>query len=434
MDAREARELQKRYIVPGVAVYYDEPLLLVRGEGCRLYDEKGQAYLDFYAGILTISVGHGHPKVKAAVRDQLDATNHVSTFYLSEPMLRLAERLADITPGDVEVSMFTASGTEANETAIDMARRATGNGEIIALKNGYSGRSHLAQSLAGMSTWRTPYDSPGIRHAAAPNCYRCPFGKHPRTCALECAKDVAEVIRTETTGKVAAFLGEPIQGAGGFVVAPPRYFEAVAEIVRKHGGLMIIDEVQTGFGRTGKPFGIQHWDMDPDIMTFAKGIANGAPIGATVATQEVARHYVGPTISTFGGNAVSTRAALATLDVIEEENLVENARVRGEELRRALDELKEEYAFVGDVRGMGLMQGIEFVRAGKAVAPDLLAEFLEETKARHLLVGKGGQEGNVCRIAPPLTVTADEVRQATSIIAEAVASMAKRHPELRDIA
>ena len=406
MDAREALELQKRYIVPGVAVYYDEPLLLVRGEGRRLYDDKGQAYLDFYAGILTISVGHGHPKVKAAVKDQLDATNHVSTFYLSEPMLRLAERLADITPGDVEVSMFTASGTEANETAIDMARRATGNGEVIALKNGYSGRSHLAQSLAGMSTWRTPYDSPGIRHAVAPNCYRCPFGKHPRTCGLECAKDVAEVIRTETTGKVAAFLAEPIQGAGGFVVAPPHYFETVAEIVRKRGGLMIIDEVQTGFGRTGKPFGIEHWDLEPDIMTFAKGIANGAPLGAAVATREVARYYVGPTISTFGGNATSTRAALATLDVIEEENLVENARVRGEELRRALDGLKEEYAFVGDVRGMGLMQGIEFVRQGKEVAPDLLAEFLEETKSRHLLVGKGGQEGNVCRIAPPLNVTA----------------------------
>jgi len=434
LNAKEALDKQKRYIVPGVALYYSEPLLLVRGEGHRLWDDKGQDYLDFYAGILTVSVGQGHPKVKAAVKDQLDKTNHVSTFYLSEPMLELAEKLAHWTPGDLSVSMFTASGTEANETAIHLARQATGHGEIVALRNGYSGRSSLAQSLAGMSIWRTPYEVPGIRHAVSPNCYRCPFGRTPKTCAVECAKDVEEVIRTETTGAVAAFIAEPIQGAGGFVVPPPEYFEIVAEAVHRYGGLFIADEVQTGFGRTGKRFGIENWDVTPDIMTFAKGLANGAPVGATITTPDVAGHFTGPTISTFGGNPVSSRAAIATLEVIEEENLVENARLRGEEFRSGLDALKERYSFMGDVRGMGLMQAIEFVRAGKEPAPDLLAEFLDETKARHLLVGKGGMMGNVSRIAPALNITSDEVEEALTAIGGAVTAMERRHPELREIA
>lgn len=434
MNAKEALEKQKRYIVPGVALYYSEPLLLTRGEGHRLWDDKGNVYLDFYAGILTVSVGQGHPKVKAAMKDQIDKTNHVSTFYLSEPMLELAEKLARMTPGGLSVSMFTASGTEANETAIHMARQATGRGELVALRNGYSGRSALTQSLAGMSVWRTPYEVPGIRHAASPNCYRCPFGRTPRTCALECAKDVEEVIRTETAGSIAAFIAEPIQGAGGFVVPPPEYFEIVAETTRRYGGLFIADEVQTGFGRTGKPFGIENWDVQPDLMTFAKGLANGAPIGATIATPDVARHFTGPTISTFGGNPLTSRAAIATLEVIEEENLVENARLRGAELRLGLDALKERYSFMGDVRGMGLMQAIEFVRDGKEPAPDLLVEFLDETKARHLLVGKGGMMGNVSRIAPPLNITSEEVSEALEAIGGALASMARRHPEVRDIA
>lgn len=434
LDAKTALEKQKAYIVPGVALYYDDPLLLVRGEGKHLYDSEGQRYLDFYAGILTISVGHQNPRVLEAVKDQLEKTNHVSTFYLSEPMLEMAERLAELTPGGLQVSLFTGSGTEANETAIHMARRSSRNAEVIALKNGYSGRSALTQSLAGMSNWRTPYEVPGIRHAATPNCYRCPFGKTPKTCGYECAKDVETTIRTTTSGNIAAFIAEPIQGAGGFVTPAPEYFGIVAEIVRKYGGLFIADEVQTGFGRTGRAFGIEHWGVEPDIMTFAKGIANGAPVGATIATPEVAKDYVGPTISTFGGNPISMRAAIATMDVIRDENLTENARIQGEKLRQGLEELKARYPFVGDVRGKGLMQAIEFVREEKTPAPDLMKEFMEETKKRHLLIGKGGQEGNVVRIAPPLIVNADDVHEAVTIMSESVAAMASRHPELREIA
>lgn len=409
---------QKQYLVPGAGTYYRDPLVLTRGEGRYVEDAAGERYLDFFGGILVVSIGHAHPAVTQAVSEQASQLVHTSTLYVTEPMVQLAERLAELTPIGLQKSFFTTSGTEANETAITMAQMATGNQEVVALRHSYSGRSQVGMGLTGQADWKLGGAgmSLPIRHAHNAYCYRCPFGKHPDTCALECAKDLDEFIRTSTSGRVAALLAEPIQGVGGFITPPPHFFEEAVAIARRYGALFIDDEVQTGFGRTGKPFGIDHYGVTPDIMTFAKGLANGFPIGATIATAQVANQYTGPTISTFGGNLVSMRAALATLDVMQSERLTDNARVLGDHLRQGLEVLSDRYPVIGDVRGKGLMQGLEFVWRDKRAAPELALAFLETSREQSLLVGKGGLYGNVIRIAPPMTVTRDEVDVALKVM------------------
>lgn len=425
---------QKRVLAPSVATYYEQPIEVDHGDGCYLFDAAGTRYLDFFGGILTVSVGHANARVNAAVVEQIQKLTHVSTLYVTKPMVELAERLAQMTPGNLGVSFFTSSGTEANETAVAMARTATGHYEVIALRHSYSGRSALAMTLTGQSNWRMGLPgTPGVVHAMNAYCYRCPFSKTPDTCGLECAKDMEETIRTATSGRIAAVIAEPIQGVGGFITPPDAYFQEIARIVRKYGGLFIADEVQTGFGRTGRAFGIEHSGVEPDLMTFAKGLANGHPIGATVATPEVANHYTGSTISTFGGNPVSMRAALATLDVIAEEDLTGNARDQGKLLRAGLEALQQRYPMIGDVRGKGLMQGMEFVRSGKEPAPDLVNRFFEYTKAEGLLIGKGGLYGNTVRIAPALNVNASQVQDAVSIMGAALARIAKEEPVLAQV-
>jgi 4-aminobutyrate aminotransferase-like enzyme len=431
---QELVERQGRYLAPSVTTYYDEPIVMDHGEGCHLVDAEGVRYLDFFGGILTVSVGHAERRVNAAVVDQIQRLTHVSTLYVTRPMVDLAERLAAITPGQLEVSFFTTSGTEANETAIAMARMATGAYEVVALRHSYSGRSALAVTLTGQAGWRLGmHGTPGVVHAMNAYCYRCPFGKTPDRCGLECAKDMEETIRTATSGRVAAVIAEPIQGVGGFITPPDEYFQEIARIVRKYGGLFIADEVQTGFGRTGRAFGIEHSGVNPDLMTFAKGLANGHPIGATIATREVAEKYTASTISTFGGNPVSMRAALATLDVIAEDDLTENARVQGALLREGLEELQRRYPMIGDVRGKGLMQGMEFVRSDKQPAPDLVKKFFEYTKQNGLLIGKGGLYGNTVRIAPPLSVTAEQVSEALAMMDDALRRMVAEDASLAHI-
>jgi len=291
--------------------------------------------------------------------------------------------------------------------------------DVITLRHSYSGRSYLALSLSAQSSWRlTPNVVPGIHHIPNAYCYRCPFGLTYPSCDLKCAKDIEEAIQTTTSqGRIAAFMAEPIQGVGGFITPPKEYFKEIVGIVKKYGGLFICDEVQTAWGRTGgKMFGIEHWGVEPDIMTFAKGMANGVPIGATIATPEVADSMQGNTISTFGGNPVTCTAARATIEVVEEENLVENARVMGDRLREGLNALKEKYPIIGDVRGMGLMQGMELVGEKKIPDTEGTKRLMELTKGGGLLVGKGGTFGNVLRVAPPLNVNKDQIDQALKVL------------------
>jgi 4-aminobutyrate aminotransferase-like enzyme len=418
MEKREIYEKHKKYLAPCVANYYREPLVLDRGEGKYLYDIEGNRYLDFFGGILTISVGHCDSEVLSKTYEQMKKLQHTSTLYPNVPIVTLAEKLAKVTPGALQKSFFTNSGSEAIETAILMAQLSTKSHELIALRHCYSGASLLTMNITAHSNYRlTESLVPGIKHAHNAYCFRCAFGREYPDCELECAKDVKELIETTTSGHPAAFLAEPIQGVGGFVTPPKEYFKEVVSIVRKYGALFICDEVQTGWGRTGgKMFGIEHWDVEPDIMVMAKGAANGAPVGITIARPEVADALKGSHISTFGGNPVTAVASLATIDVIEKKNLVRNAQEMGNYLREQLEGLKDKYPAIGEVRGMGLIQGMEFVKAHKVPAPDLVADLFEQTKQQGLLIGKGGLYGNVVRITPPLTVEKAEIDEAVRIM------------------
>ncbi len=427
MNAKDVVAKQQELLFPCVASFYDEPVVITKAEGTTVHALDGTEYLDFFGGILTVSLGHCQPDVVEAIRQQVGRLGHTSTLYPTENQVIAAETLARLTPGKLKKSFFTNSGTEADETAVMLAKIYTGSHEIIALRHGYSGRSHLNISLTAHSNYRLlPTPVAGIKHAPAPYCYRCPFGLEYPSCDVRCAHDIKELIETTTSGRPAAFIAEPIQGVGGFVTPPKEYFQIAVGIVRQHGGVFICDEVQTGFGRTGdKWFGIEHWDVEPDIMTFAKGIANGMPVGATIATEEIANSWTGATVSTFGGNPVSMAAVNSTLAVMERESIPQRSARLGAGLREHLEGYKQQYDWVGDVRGKGLMQAIELVcdRGTKEPAPKKVHQLMEAAKAEGLLIGKGGRYGNVVRITPPMLISDDEMTEALSRFDRAMAAV-----------
>jgi 4-aminobutyrate aminotransferase-like enzyme len=429
-QAGDVRRKHKEYLQPAVANYYEEPIVLDSGSGMFVKDVDGNEYLDFFGGILTVSVGHADKEVGGAIEAQVRRLGHVSSLSPVTPVVELAERLARITPGRLQKSIFNASGTEADDTAVVLSQVFTGAMEIIALRHGYHGRGTLAQSLTGHAPWRAvPSQIAGIKHAVSPYCYRCPLGLKYPDCGIKCATDIEELIRTTTVGQVAAFLAEPIQGVGGFITPPREYFQVAVEIVRKYGGVFICDEVQTGFGRTGKHwFGIEHWGVEPEIMTMAKGIANGMPLAVCIATPEIADAFQRLTISTFGGNPVSCAAANATLEKIEREKLADNSERQGARLRAGLEELQKRFPkTIGDVRGLGLMQALELVvdEAGgdRTPNPKATARLFEETRKRGLLIGKGGLSGNCIRISPPMIVCEGEIDDALRILGESFEAM-----------
>lgn len=429
----EVLGLRKQYLTPGLLTYYREPLLVVEGRMQYLWDETGKRYLDGFAGIVSVSVGHCHPEIVAKVREQVGTLQHATTIYLHPAIGELGRRLAGHMPADsgLSVSYFTSSGSEANEIAVLSAREFTGNADVISLRNGYHGGTQGAMALTAVGTWKFK-SSPtaNVKHATPGYCYRCPYGLTYPSCAVRCARDVEPLVRYETSGQVAAFIGEPIQGVGGVVTPPPEYFGIVYEIVRKYGGLCIADEVQTGFGRTGTAFwGFENWGVTPDLVTMAKGIGNGAPLGACVTRPEVAAvmarrvHF-----NTFGGNPVSVTQGLATLDVIDRGGIQENARTVGGHLKAQLAELAERQPLIGEVRGMGLMLGVELVRdrTTKEPASAETAEVLELAKDRGLLIGKGGLWGNTLRIKPPMCVTTDDADFLVDCLDEVLTVVTRR--------
>ncbi len=427
MERQEILDKHQQFLFPCVASYYEEPVVITEGRGCQVKDVDGREYLDFFGGILTVSLGHCQPEVVEAIAEQSRRLGHTSTLYPTENLVRAAERLAKMTPGELKMSFWSNSGTEANETAIMLAKVYTGRHEIIALRHAYSGRSALALSVTAHSNWRPlPASIPGIVHGHPAYCYRCPFGQTYPSCGIKCATDLEELVQTVTTGKPAAFMAEPIQGVGGFITPPPEYFEIAVGIVRKYGGIFICDEVQTGFGRTGdKWFGIEHWGVEPDIMCFAKGIANGMPVGAVIAKEEIARSLGGLSLSTYGGNPVSMAATNATLDVMEQHDVPARSGRLGKVLRERLEAFKERFAFIGDVRGMGLMQALELVedRTTKEPSAGKTAQLMEAAKREGLLLGKGGRWGNVLRIAPPMLIGDDELREGCDRLERALAAV-----------
>src|SRR5580700_2789252 len=408
MTKQEILLAQKEFIFPAVFNYFREPLVVSHAKDQYVWDADGNQYLDFFGGIVTISVGHCNSQVNAKVQAQMDKLEHVSTVFANEPQVALAKKLASITPaGALTKSMFTNSGSEANETAILAARCFTGSSEIIALRHSYHGRTAATMGVTGQSTWKLGPPQAGIVHAVNAYCYRCPFGLEYPSCDVKCAQDMEQVIRTSTSGRIAGLIAEPIQGIGGFITPPKEYFKIVTDIVRKYGGIFIADEVQTAWGRTGgKWFGIEHWGVQPDIVTSAKGLGNGLPIGVTIARPEVADAMKGVTISTFGGNPVVATAAKAVIDYIEEENLLRNTEEVGAYLRGKLIDLQDKHKLIGDVRGMGLLLAIELVEDRKTKIPATAAtlQMIEATRENRIMVGRGGMSGNVIRLSPPMNI------------------------------
>lgn len=425
--------LRQQYLTPGLLTYYREPLLIAQGSMQYVWDDQGKQYLDAFAGVVTVSVGHCHPRVVERVRDQVGKLHHTTTLYLHPTVGQLGQKLASHMPPDSQLhsSYFTNSGSEANELAVLMSREFTGNTDIISLRNGYHGGTQGTMSLVAVGTWKFPSNlNVNVRHATPGYCYRCPLGLSYPSCDVKCASDVESLIRHETSGKVAAFIAEPIQGVGGVVTPPPEYFQIVYDTVRRFGGLCIADEVQTAFGRTGDHYwGFQNWGVVPDMVTMAKGLGGGIPIGACVTRPDIAQtiksrlHF-----NTFGGNPISMTYGLATLEVIDAEGLQENARIVGEHLKSRLLALRDRYTLIGDVRGKGLMLGLELVRDRETKEPAAteLVELLELAKERGLLIGKGGLYGNVVRIKPPMCFTRNDADFLVECLDEAFAEMEKK--------
>lgn len=406
----ELLALRQEHLLPTIFAYYQKPIQLVRGEMQYAWDSEGKRYLDAFGGIVTISVGHCHPLIVERVKAQLERIQHTTCVYLNEPFARLAAKVAGLAPGKLNKCFFPNSGSEANEMALLLARSHTGRATVIALRHGYHGGTSGVMALVGQHTWKheVPY-APGVIHAPQPNCYKCSFGLNYPECGVRCAHFIEEVIQTSTPGRLAAFIAEPIQGFGGFVVPPKEYFRIVAKIVRQAGGLFIADEVQTGVGRTGKHwFGIQHWGVEPDIVTMAKGFGNGATIGGLITTDEVAASLKGKLhFATYGGNPCQCTQALTTLEIIEKEKYLKGNVIMGAYLFEGLKGLEKNHSLVGQVRGKGLLLGLEMVKddAKKTPAAKELAKVMEFTRDAGLLIGKGGLHGNVLRITPPFCIT-----------------------------
>ena len=410
--------LKREYLMPCVFHFFRKPMVLERGEGCRVFDTKGRAYLDCYSGVGVTNCGHAAPGIVARVTAQLGRLAHTTTIYLTQPMLRLAEALANFIGGGLRKSFFCTSGSEANETALLLAKLATGRNGFIALSRSLHGRTYLTSGITGMAFWRADPEPPtNIHFAPSPTCSDCPLKLTHPACGLRCADSIDELL-AQNPGEIAAFIAEPVQGNGGINVPPPGYFERVQEILRRHEVLMIMDEAQTGFCRTGKRFGHQHWDIEPDMITVCKALGNGLPIAALVATPVVAAAYTKPGASTFGGNLVCATAGLATLDFMRERRLEQAAATAGTRLRAGLEALAGRHTCIRDVRGLGLMLGVELVRPDGEPAGALLDDILEALKERGVLVGKTGPGRNVLTLMPPLVITDTEVDQVLATLNE----------------
>jgi len=418
-----------RAVLPSwLTLYYEQPLEIASGAGRRVTGADGREYLDFFGGILTNMLGYGVPEVRAAVDAVLDrGVVHTSTLYLIRDQVELAERIARLSGIPDAKVFFTSSGTEANEMALLLATQARRSAQVLALRNSYHGRSFAAMGITGIRGWSASALSPvQVSYVHGGYRYRSPYRDLPDAeYTAACVADLRDVIESTTAGDVACMIAEPIQGVGGFAVPPDGFFGAMKAVLDEYGILFVSDEVQTGWGRTGEHFwGIQAHGVTPDVMTFAKGFGNGLAIGGVVARGELMDGIAANSISTFGGNPLATAAARATVDYVLEHDLQANALKVGDQLLRGLRDLGAEHDAIGEVRGKGLMAALELVAPGSdRPDPAAAARLMEETRARGLLIGKGGRLGNVLRMAPPLTLTEAEAEEGLSILADSLAAL-----------
>ncbi|MEI6024069.1 MAG: aminotransferase class III-fold pyridoxal phosphate-dependent enzyme [Phycisphaerales bacterium] len=424
----EVLAMRKQNLSPAIFHYYKNPIMIVEGKAQYLFDNNGRRYLDGFGGIVTVSVGHCHPEVTKAAIEQQETIVHTTTIYLNPQVALYAKELAAKMPGDLKVCYFVNSGSEANDLAITMARAATGNYDVIALRNAYHGGSPSAMALTSHHTWKfnVPHGF-GVQHTVMPDTYRGQFGPNDADAGRKYALDVKSLIQFGTSGQVGAFIAESIQGVGGTVVLPNGYLKNAYEHVRAAGGLCIADEVQAGFGRTGTHFwGFETQDVTPDIVTMAKGIGNGCPLAAVVTTPAIAKSIANRIhFNTFGGNPVSCAQGRAVLRVIEREGLQANCLKIGAQLKAGFAKLAEKHSLIGEIRGMGLMLGIEMVkdRTTKEPAKEECAAVFEKCKDLGLLIGKGGLFGNTLRIKPPMCINSGDADFIIDVLDQALASV-----------
>ena len=422
-------ELYERHraVLPDWApLYYKQPISIVDGDGRTVTDAEGNEYLDFFGGILVTISGYKIPEVIEAVKAQADRMLHTSTLYLIETQIELAERIAELSGIPEAKVFFTNSGTEANDAALALATSYRRSNQILAVRGSYHGKSHSAIAITGQRAWSGTSFSPfQVTYVHSGYKLRSPFGHLPDAeFNAACAADLRDLINVATAGDVAAMIAEPIQGVGGFVTPPDGFFGAMNEVLDEYGILFISDEVQTGWGRTGENFwGYQAHGIIPDLLTFAKGIGNGLSIGGVVTTAEIMESYSALGISTFGGNPLATAGALANLDYLIDNDLQTNSLKVGNRLMQNLVPLAEELELIGEIRGKGLMIGVELVGPKGEPAADKAGAVLEAAREEGLLIGKGGLYGNALRIAPPLSLTEEEADEGFRRLERALRSV-----------
>ena len=427
-SAEEVLAVRKQYLNPAIFHYYRKPIMIVEGKAQWLFDETGRRYLDGFGGIVTVGVGHCHPEIVAAAHAQNETISHTTSIYLNPELSLYAKELAAKMPGELKVVSFVNSGSEANDLAVLMARAYTGNYDVIALRNAYHGGSSGTMGLTSHHTWK--YNVPhnfGVQHALMPDTYRGPYGQDDPDAGRKYAADIPSLVQFGTSGRIAAFIAEPIQGVGGVVVYPDGYLRHAFAHARAAGGVCIADEVQTGFGRTGTHYwGFETQGAIPDIVTMAKGIGNGYPLAAVVTTPQIAQalqarlHF-----NTFGGNPVCCAIGRAVLRVIDREGLQKNSLEVGAHLKAGLEKLAEKHSLIGEVRGMGLLLGVELVkdRRTKEPAKEECAAVFEQAREHGLLIGKGGLWGNTLRITPPMCITREDADFLVAVLDDALRSV-----------
>jgi len=404
---------KKRYLIPCTYHFYQDAPQIVRGQGVYVYDAQGKRYMDLYSGVSVHALGHCHPEIVEAICRQVETLQHTTTIYLTEPIVNLAEAMAEVLSGDICRTFFCGSGSEANEGAALLATLYTGRNEFLAFQNGLHGRTKLGMSLTGLAFWRTdPHPVGGVTHVPPPDCPHCPFGQTYGDCQFQCVSAVETAITTATSGKPAAMFVEPIQGNGGITVPPPEYFPQLREILGQYEMLLIADEVQTGFGRTGTLFAMDHWNVVPDIVTGGKALGGGTPIGFFSTTDEIAACYTRPGASTFGGNPVTAQAGLKFLEILQRDSLAQRSATMGTRLQNRLKELAQKHDIIRDVRGLGLMIGVEIAGQESLSAAECTDRILERMKNTGYLLGKTGPGRNVLTWMPPLISESDELLEA----------------------
>jgi len=417
----------RRVMPDWMALYYDEPIELVHGEGRHVVDGEGNRYLDFFGGILTTMTGYNVPEVVDAIREQAGRMLHTSTLYLIEPMIELAEQISALSGLPDAKVFFATSGSEANEAALLLASTVRKSNQVLALRNSYHGRSFATMGITGNRGWSASSLSPfNVNYVHNGYRFRSPFRAYDDDAFIDaCVDDLRDIIVTATAGDVACMIAEPIQGVGGFTVPPDGFFAAMKEVLDEYGILLISDEVQTGWGRTGEHFwGYEAHDVVPDMITFAKGLGNGLSMAGVVAPAELMDAITANSISTFGGNPLVCAGALANLKYALDHDLQANALATGHRLMDRLAPLAEKFGVVGEVRGKGLMIGIELVGPdGREPNPAAASRAIELARTAGVLIGKGGLYGNCIRLAPPLSLTADEADEGAGVLVDVLAQV-----------